>query len=94
MGKNVGDRVDANIYFPGTVSGCLIWQEGEPALKVKINEDQSKGTSELDDESTKRISEFDTLAEYKGKLKEDFGEGKKQDEAKRTKETKPSEGDH
>ena len=88
VGKNVGDEVDVNVTFPEQYQAADL--AGKPAtFKVKINEIKAKELPELDDEFAKDVSEFDTLAEYKESLKKDL-EKKKQDEAKRTKKTKPS----
>lgn len=84
IGKNTGDDVEVNVTFPEDYQAEEL--AGKPALfKVKINEIKAKELPELDDEFAQDVSEFDTLGEYKEELKKKL-EGRKQEEAKRTKE--------
>ena len=84
VGKNAGDEVEVNVTFPEQYQAADL--AGKPAtFKVKINEIKAKELPELDDEFAQDVSEFDTLAEYKERLKKNLEE-KKENEAKRTKE--------
>lgn len=84
IGKNTGDDVEVNVTFPEDYQAEEL--AGKPALfKVKINEIKAKELPELDDEFAQDVSEYDTLAEYKEDVKKKL-EGRKQEEAKRTKE--------
>ena len=59
---------------------------GKPAVfQVKINEIKAEELPELDDEFAQDVSEFDTLEEYKGSVKEKLAE-RKENEARRQRE--------
>lgn len=66
VGMNAGEERDIDITFPEQYTEELA---GKPAVfKVKVNEIKEKLLPEVDDEFTKDVSEFDTVAE----LREDF----------------------
>lgn len=84
IGKSAGDEVTVNVTFPEEYHAPEL--AGKPAMfQVKINEIKAEELPELDDEFAQDVSEFDTLEEYKGSVKEKLAE-RKENEAKRERE--------
>ncbi len=71
VGLNIGEEKEINVTFPENYGQADL--AGQPAtFKAKINAIKLKELPELDDEFAKDISEFDTLDEYKAKIKEEL----------------------
>ncbi|WWR18767.1 trigger factor [Lachnospiraceae bacterium JLR.KK009] len=84
IGKNAGDEVTLDVTFPEDYHSSEV--AGKPAVfQVKINEIKAEELPELDDEFAQDVSEFDTLEEYKGSVKEKLAE-RKENEARRQRE--------
>ncbi len=75
IGLNIGEEKEVNVTFPENYGQADL--AGQPALfKAKINAIKLKELPALDDEFAKDVSEFDTLDEYKAKIKEDLASQK------------------
>ncbi|MCR5784607.1 MAG: trigger factor [Eubacterium sp.] len=84
IGHNVEEDIDVNVTFPKNYQQTEL--AGKDALfKCKLHEIKVKELPELDDEFAQDVSEFDTLEEYKNKLREDLTK-KKEDDARYTKQ--------
>lgn len=84
VGKSIGEDVEVNVTFPAEYHAQEL--AGKPAVfKVKLKGITAKELPELDDEFAVDVSEFDTLAEYKGDIRKNLLE-KKEKEAKYAKE--------
>ncbi len=71
VGLQVNEEKEVNVTFPENYGQADL--AGQPAMfKVKINAIKLKELPALDDEFAKDISEFDTLDEYKAKIKEEL----------------------
>ena len=78
VGMKIGEEKDINITFPENYTPELAGKA--VVFKIKLNGITAPELPELDDEFAKDVSEFDTLDEYKGSLRENL-EKRKQDEA-------------
>ncbi len=84
IGKNSGDETEVQVTFPEEYHVREL--AGKPAVfRVKIHEIRAKELPELDDEFAQDVSEYDTLEEYRGHIREQLQE-KAKEEAKRIKE--------
>lgn len=84
VGAKIGEEKQINVTFPEEYHSEEL--KGKPAMfKVTVKEIKVKELPELDDEFASEVSEFETLEEYKEDLKRELA-GKKEAEAKRTKE--------
>ena len=84
VGKKAGEEVDVNVTFPEEYHEASL--KGKPALfKVTVKEIKKKELPKLDDEFASEVSEFETLKEYKARVKKNLTERRKE-EAKREKE--------
>ncbi len=71
VGLNIGEEKEVNVTFPENYGQADL--AGQPALfKAKINAIKLKELPALDDEFAKDVSEFETLEEYKAKIKEEL----------------------
>ncbi len=71
IGTNIGEEKEVNVTFPENYGQADL--AGQPAtFQTKIHAIKLKELPELDDEFAKDVSEFDTLDEYKAKIKEDL----------------------
>ena len=78
VGMKIGEEKDINITFPENYTPELAGKA--VVFKIKLNGITTPELPELDDEFAKDVSEFDTLDEYKGSLRENL-EKRKKDEA-------------
>ena len=78
VGMKIGEEKDIDITFPENYTPELAGKA--VVFKVKLNGITTPELPELDDEFAKDVSEFDTLDEYKGSLRENL-EKRKKDEA-------------
>ena len=78
VGMNIGEEKDIDITFPENYTPELAGKA--VVFKIKLNGITTPELPELDDEFAKDVSEFDTLDEYKGSLRENL-EKRKKDEA-------------
>ena len=78
VGMKIGEEKDIDITFPENYTPELAGKA--VVFKIKLNGITSPELPELDDEFAKDVSEFDTLDEYKGSLRENL-EKRKKDEA-------------
>ncbi len=78
VGMKIGEEKDINITFPENYTPELAGKA--VVFKIKLNGITAPELPELDDEFAKDVSEFDTLDEYKGSLRENL-EKRKKDEA-------------
>ena len=84
IGHNVEEDIDVNVTFPKDYQQKEL--AGKEALfKCVLHEIKVKELPELDDEFAQDVSEFDTLEEYKNKLREDLTK-RKEDDARYTKQ--------
>lgn len=75
IGKNSGDEVEVHVTFPEEYQEKEL--AGKPAVfQVKINEIKGKELPELDDEFAQDVSEFDTLDEYRGSVRDRLARNK------------------
>lgn len=69
VGKSIDEEVTVNVTFPEDYHSEEL--AGKPAMfKVLVKEIKTVELPELDDEFAQDVSEFDTLEEYKGEVKE------------------------
>ncbi len=68
VGKNVGDEFDIDVTFPEDY-GAENLAGKAVVFKIKLHELKVKELPELDDESVKDVSEFNTVEEYKADIK-------------------------
>lgn len=86
VGKNIGDKFDVNVTFPEEYHVEDL--KGKPAVfKVELLAISTLELPELDDEFASDVSSFETFAEYK-EDKEKTLEVKKEEQAKREKQSK------
>ena len=86
VGKNIGDKFDVNVTFPEEYHVEDL--KGKPAVfKVELLAISTLELPELDDEFASDVSSFETFAEYKEDKKKTL-EVKKEEEAKREKQSK------
>ena len=78
VGMKIGEEKDIDITFPENYTPELAGKA--VVFKIKLNGITTPELPELDDEFAKDVSEFDTLDEYKGSLRENL-EKRKKDEA-------------
>ena len=78
VGMKIGEEKDIDITFPENYTPELAGKA--VVFKIKLNGITAPELPELDDEFAKDVSEFDTLDEYKGSLRENL-EKRKKDEA-------------
>lgn len=78
VGMKIGEEKDIDITFPENYTPELAGKA--VVFKIKLNGITTSELPELDDEFAKDVSEFDTLDEYKGSLRENL-EKRKKDEA-------------
>ena len=78
VGMKIGEEKDIDITFPENYTPELAGKD--VVFKIKLNGITTPELPELDDEFAKDVSEFDTLDEYKGSLRENL-EKRKKDEA-------------
>ncbi len=78
VGMKIGDEKDIDITFPENYTPELAGKA--VVFKIKLNGITTPELPELDDEFAKDVSEFDTIDEYKGSLRENL-EKRKKDEA-------------
>ena len=78
VGMKIGEEKDIDITFPENYTPELASKA--VVFKIKLNGITTPELPELDDEFAKDVSEFDTLDEYKGSLRENL-EKRKKDEA-------------
>ncbi len=78
VGMKIGEEKDIDITFPENYTPELAGKA--VVFKIKLNGITTPELPELDDEFAKDVSEFDTLEEYKGSLRENL-EKRKKDEA-------------
>ena len=78
VGMKIGEEKDIDITFPENYTPELAGKA--VVFKIKLNGITTPELPELDDEFAKDVSEFDTLVEYKGSLRENL-EKRKKDEA-------------
>ena len=78
VGMKIGEEKDIDITFPENYTPELAGKA--VVFKIKLNGITTPEFPELDDEFAKDVSEFDTLDEYKGSLRENL-EKRKKDEA-------------
>ena len=70
VGMKIGEEKDINITFPENYTPELAGKA--VVFKIKLNGITTPELPELDDEFAKDVSEFDTLDEYKGSLRENL----------------------
>ena len=78
VGMKIGEEKNIDITFPENYTPELAGKA--VVFKIKLNGITTPELPELDDEFAKDVSEFDTLDEYKGSLRENL-EKRKKDEA-------------
>ena len=78
VGMKIGEEKDIDITFPENYTPELAGKA--VVFKIKLNGITTPELPELDDEFAQDVSEFDTLDEYKGSLRENL-EKRKKDEA-------------
>ena len=78
IGMKIGEEKDIDITFPENYTPELAGKA--VVFEIKLNGITTPELPELDDEFAKDVSEFDTLDEYKGSLRENL-EKRKKDEA-------------
>ena len=78
VGMKIGEEKDIDITFPENYTPELAGKA--VVFKIKLNGITAPELPELDDEFAKDVSEFDTLDEYKGSLRENL-EKRKKDES-------------
>ena len=78
VGMKIGEEKNIDITFPENYTPELAGKA--VVFKIKLNGITAPELPELDDEFAKDVSEFDTLDEYKGSLRENL-EKRKKDEA-------------
>ena len=78
VGMKIGEEKDIDITFPENYTPELAGKA--VVFKIKLNGITTPELPELDDEFAKDVSEFDTLDEYKGSLRENL-EKRRKDEA-------------
>ena len=78
VGMKIGEEKDIDITFPENYTPELAGKA--VVFKIKLNGITTPELPELDDEFAKDVSEFDTIDEYKGSLRENL-EKRKKDEA-------------
>ena len=84
IGKQIGEKVEVHVTFPKEYHVKEL--AGKPAMfQVTIKEIKEKELPELDDEFASEVSEFETLEEYKGDIREKILK-RKEENAKREKE--------
>lgn len=84
IGKQIGEKVEIHVTFPEEYHVEKL--AGKPAmLQVVIKEIKEKELPELDDEFASEVSEFETLEEYKGDIREKILK-RKEENARREKE--------
>ncbi|RKJ50890.1 trigger factor [bacterium 1XD42-8] len=84
IGKQIGEKVEVHVTFPEEYHVKEL--AGKPAMfQVTIKEIKEKELPELDDEFASEVSEFETLEEYKGDIREKILK-RKEENAKREKE--------
>lgn len=71
IGLSIGDKKDIKVTFPAEY-GQADLQNKEALFKVTINNIKAITLPKIDDEFAKDVSEFDTLKEYKEKIKKDL----------------------
>ena len=74
VGMTAGEEKDIDITFPEDYAAELAGKA--VVFHVKCNEVKENEVPELDDEFAKDVSEFDTLEEYKGSIREDIAKRK------------------
>lgn len=84
IGKQIGEKVEVHVTFPEEYHVKEL--TGKPAMfQVVIKEIKEKELPKLDDEFASEVSEFETLEEYKGDIREKILK-RKAENAKREKE--------
>ncbi len=84
IGKQIGEKVEIHVTFPEEYHVEKL--AGKPAMfQVVIKEIKEKELPELDDEFASEVSEFETLEEYKGDIREKILK-RKEENARREKE--------
>ena len=78
VGMKIGEEKDIDVTFPENYTPELAGKA--VVFKIKLNGITTPELPELDDEFAKDVSEFDTLDEYKGSLRENL-EKRRKDEA-------------
>ena len=75
VGHSIGDEFEVTVTFPEQYHAEDL--AGKPAVfKVKLHEISEKQLPELDDEFAKDISEFDTLNELRGDIRDKLAQNK------------------
>ena len=84
IGKNAGESCEVHVTFPEEYHAKEL--AGKPAVfQVTVKEIKEKQLPELNDEFAGKVSEFETLAEYKDDIRKKLTE-KKEEDAKAKKE--------
>ena len=83
IGMNIGDEKEINVTFPEEYHAENL--KGKAAVfKCKINAITRKELPEADDEFASEVSEYETMAEYRDRVKKEIAERKEKQAAQKT----------